>query len=68
MFGLTVCIGTGVIGTITDVSDQRLYEATRLAHAQEREASARKRAEEAEERRREADERRRGQGSRSHVF
>ncbi|TDL18928.1 hypothetical protein BD410DRAFT_792720 [Rickenella mellea] len=52
---------TGVIGTITDVSDQRLFEATRLAHAQEREATARRRAEEAEERRREADRRRRGQ-------
>ncbi|KAI5119585.1 hypothetical protein M0805_006470 [Coniferiporia weirii] len=52
---------TGLISTLTDVSDQRLYEASRLAHAQEREALARKRAEEAEERRREADERRRGQ-------
>ena len=52
----------GVIGTITDVSDQRLYEAARLAHVQESETVARKRAEEAEERRIEADERRRGQG------
>ncbi|KAH8117651.1 hypothetical protein DFH11DRAFT_1724631 [Phellopilus nigrolimitatus] len=51
----------GLISTITDVSDHRLYEASRLAHAQEREALARKRAEEAEERRKEADERRRGQ-------
>ncbi len=56
-------LGTGVIGTITDVSDQRLFEATRFAHAQEREATARRRAEEAEERRREADRRRRGQGT-----
>ncbi|THH05145.1 hypothetical protein EW145_g5011 [Phellinidium pouzarii] len=52
---------TGLISTLTDVSDQRLYEASRLAHAQEREGLARKRAEEAEERRKEADERRRGQ-------
>lgn len=51
-----------MIATITDVSDQRYFEASRLAHAQEREALARKRAEEAEERRKEADERRRGQG------
>lgn len=50
------------MATLTDVSDQRLFEATRLAHAQEREASARKRAEEAELSRQEADERRRGQG------
>ena len=57
----------GVIGTITDVSDQRLFEAARLAHAQEREALARKRAEEAEERRKEADERRRGQGEQNIV-
>lgn len=53
---------SGLIATITDVSDQRYFEASRLAHAQEREALARKRAEEAEERRKEADERRRGQG------
>ncbi|KAL5528950.1 hypothetical protein ACEPAG_4924 [Sanghuangporus baumii] len=51
----------GIISTITDVSDQRYFEQTRLQHAQEREALARKRAEEAEERRKEADERRRGQ-------
>ncbi|KIJ50954.1 hypothetical protein M422DRAFT_776871 [Sphaerobolus stellatus SS14] len=51
----------GVLFTITDISDQRLYEASQLLHAQEREATARKRAEEAEERRREADERRRAQ-------
>ncbi|KAL5533412.1 hypothetical protein ACEPAF_5188 [Sanghuangporus sanghuang] len=51
----------GIISTITDVSDQRYFEETRLQHAQEREALARKRAEEAEERRKEADERRRGQ-------
>ena len=50
------------MATLTDVSDQKLYEATQLAHAQEREASARKRAEEAELSRQEADERRRGQG------
>lgn len=54
---------TGVIATITDISDQRLLEESRLAHAQEKEAEARRRAEEAEERRKEADERRRGQGS-----
>ena len=59
---LTLSTVTGLISTTTDVSDQRMFEATRLAHAQEREALARKRAEEAEERRREADERRRGQG------
>lgn len=53
---------TGVIGTITDISDQRLLEESRLAHVQEREIEARRRAEEAEERRKEADERRRGQG------
>ena len=53
----------GLISTITDVSDQRHFEETRLQHAQEREALARKRAEEAEERRKEADERRRGQGT-----
>ncbi|KAL5490593.1 hypothetical protein ACEPAI_5427 [Sanghuangporus weigelae] len=52
---------SGIISTITDVSDQRHFEETRLQHAQEREALARKRAEEAEERRKEADERRRGQ-------
>ena len=39
-----------------------MYEASQLAHAQEREALARKRAEEAEQRRKEADERRRAQG------
>ena len=49
-------LGVGVIGTITDVSDRRMYEEAQLAIAQEREASARKRAEE-------ADERRRGQGT-----
>ena len=52
----------GVLFTITDISDQRLYEASQLLHAQEREATARRRAEEAEDRRKEADERRRGQG------
>lgn len=51
----------GILFTITDISDQRLYEAAKLLHVQEREATARKRAEEAEERRREADERRRAQ-------
>ncbi|GJJ11735.1 hypothetical protein Clacol_005973 [Clathrus columnatus] len=51
----------GILFTITDISDQRLYEAAQLLHAQEREATARKRAEEAEESRREADERRRAQ-------
>lgn len=47
--------GIGAIGTITDISERRMFEASQIAHAQEREASARKRAEE-------ADERRRGQG------
>jgi hypothetical protein len=56
-------LGIGIIGTITDISDRRMYEASQLAHAQERETTARKRAEEAEERRKEADERRRGQGA-----
>lgn len=51
----------GVLLTLTDISDQRLYEASQLMHAQEREATARRRAEDAEERRREADERRRAQ-------
>lgn len=51
----------GVLFTITDISDQRMYEAAQLLHAKEREATARKRAEEAEERRKEADERRRAQ-------
>ena len=41
-------LGVGVIGTITDVSDRRMYEEAQLAIAQEREASARKRAEEAD--------------------
>ena len=58
----------GIIGTITDVSDQRLLEAARLAHAQDREAAARKRAGEAEDRRKEADERRRAQGLRVVVL
>ena len=53
----------GILFTITDISDQRLYEASQLLHAQEREATARKRAEEAEERRKDADERRRSQGT-----
>ncbi|KAF8521410.1 hypothetical protein BU17DRAFT_87965 [Hysterangium stoloniferum] len=51
----------GVLFTITDISDQRLYEASQLLHAQEREATARRKAEDAEERRKEADERRRAQ-------
>ncbi|KAF8576294.1 hypothetical protein K439DRAFT_1640612 [Ramaria rubella] len=65
--GQTVPLGqernvwAGVLFTITDISDQRLYEASQLSHAQEREASARRRAEEAEERRKDADERRRAQ-------
>lgn len=58
---------SGVIGTITDISDQRLLEESRLAHVQDREAEARRRAEDAEERRKEADERRRGQGNNDYL-
>ncbi|KAI0320178.1 hypothetical protein OF83DRAFT_1281345 [Amylostereum chailletii] len=51
----------GVLGTITDVSDQRQLEQSRVAHAEERELTARRQMEEAEVRRQEADEQRRGQ-------
>ncbi|KZT38755.1 hypothetical protein SISSUDRAFT_1046495 [Sistotremastrum suecicum HHB10207 ss-3] len=51
----------GMIGTITDISERRMFEATRLELALAQEANARKRAEEAEAQRQEADERRRGQ-------
>ena len=50
-----------MIGTITDVSEQRRFELARVAHAEERELVAMKMAEEAEQRRKEADEQRRGQ-------
>ncbi|QRW07342.1 protein-histidine kinase [Ceratobasidium sp. AG-Ba] len=42
----------GIIGTLTDISAQKLYEESQLAHAQEREMLAKRRAEEADERRR----------------
>ncbi|KAG9096794.1 hypothetical protein FRC06_008307 [Ceratobasidium sp. 370] len=42
----------GIIGTLTDISAQKLYEDSQLAHAQEREMLAKRRAEEADERRR----------------
>ncbi|KAL1672325.1 hypothetical protein EV122DRAFT_271710 [Schizophyllum commune] len=51
----------GALGTLTDISNQRAYEAAKLEHAREREAEARKKAEDAEERRQEADQRRRAQ-------
>ena len=50
------------VGTLTDISNQRAYEAAKREHAREREAEARKKAEDAEERRQEADQRRRAQG------
>lgn len=46
----------------SDVSDRHLYEAARIAQAQEREALAQIRAADAERQRAEADERRRAQG------
>ncbi|KAG8979497.1 hypothetical protein FRC05_008486 [Tulasnella sp. 425] len=54
-------ISNGLIGTVTDVSDRHLYEAARIAQAQEREAIAQLRAADAERQRAEADERRRAQ-------
>ncbi|KAG8934381.1 hypothetical protein FRC01_003338 [Tulasnella sp. 417] len=54
-------IANGLIGTVTDVSDRHLYEAARIAQAQEREATAQMRAADAEHQRAEADERRRAQ-------
>ncbi|KIO32179.1 hypothetical protein M407DRAFT_18751, partial [Tulasnella calospora MUT 4182] len=54
-------IANGLIGTVTDVSDRHLYEAARIAQAQEREALAQLRAADAERQRAEADERRRAQ-------
>ncbi|KAG9051351.1 hypothetical protein FS837_008446 [Tulasnella sp. UAMH 9824] len=54
-------IANGLIGTVTDVSDRHLYEAARIAQAQEREAIAQIRAADAEQQRAEADERRRAQ-------
>jgi len=42
----------GIIGTLTDISAQKMYEESQLAHAQEREMLAKRRAEEADERRR----------------
>ncbi|KAG8934382.1 hypothetical protein FRC01_003339 [Tulasnella sp. 417] len=54
-------IANGLIGTVTDVSDRHLYEAARIAQAQEREAIAQLRAADAERQRAEADERRRAQ-------
>lgn len=48
----------------SDLSDRHLYEAARIAQAQEREAIAQLRAADAERQRAEADERRRAQGSR----
>ncbi|KAI0035069.1 hypothetical protein K488DRAFT_83402 [Vararia minispora EC-137] len=51
----------GIIGTITDISDQKKLEQARLSHARESEYEARRQAEEAEQRRLESDERRRGQ-------
>lgn len=55
------------VGTLTDISNQRAYEAAKLEHAREREAEARKKAEDAEERRQEADQRRRAQGEQVHL-
>ncbi|TRM62099.1 hypothetical protein BD626DRAFT_548830 [Schizophyllum amplum] len=51
----------GALGTLTDISNQRMFEAAQLEHAREREATARRKAEEAEDRRQEAEQRRRGQ-------
>lgn len=47
---------------VRDISDRHLYEAARIAQAQEREAIAQLRAADAERQRAEADERRRAQG------
>ncbi|KAG8997175.1 hypothetical protein FRB93_000461 [Tulasnella sp. JGI-2019a] len=54
-------VSNGLIGTLTDVSDRRLYEAAQLAQAQERESVAQSRAVDAEKQRTAADERRRSQ-------
>ncbi|KAG8887410.1 hypothetical protein FRB98_009674 [Tulasnella sp. 332] len=54
-------VENGLIGTVTDVSDRRLYEAAQLAQAKEREVLAQLRAADAEKQRADADERRRGQ-------
>ncbi|KAL1744064.1 hypothetical protein HDZ31DRAFT_39460 [Schizophyllum fasciatum] len=51
----------GALGTLTDISNQRMFEEAKLEHAREREAEARKKAEDAEERRQEAEQRRRAQ-------
>jgi signal transduction histidine kinase len=59
---LTVhAVDNGVLATMTDVSDRKKLEQTRLAHVQERELHARAQAEDAEQRRQDADERRRRQ-------
>ncbi|EUC67656.1 multi-sensor signal transduction histidine kinase, partial [Rhizoctonia solani AG-3 Rhs1AP] len=42
----------GIVGTLTDISAQKLYEESKLAHALESEMNAKRRAEEADERRR----------------
>ncbi|CAE6437936.1 unnamed protein product [Rhizoctonia solani] len=42
----------GIVGTLTDISAQKMYEESKLAHAQESEMNAKRRAEEADERRR----------------
>ncbi|KAJ1305265.1 hypothetical protein OPQ81_000293 [Rhizoctonia solani] len=42
----------GIVGTLTDISAQKMYEESKLAHARESEMNARRRAEEADERRR----------------
>ncbi|KAG8900969.1 hypothetical protein FRB99_005659 [Tulasnella sp. 403] len=54
-------VANGLIGTVTDISDRRLYEAAQIAQAKEREALAQLRAADAEQQRAEADERRRAQ-------
>ncbi|KAG8714935.1 hypothetical protein FRC11_006434 [Ceratobasidium sp. 423] len=42
----------GIVGTLTDISAQKMYEESKLAHARESEMNAKRRAEEADERRR----------------
>ncbi|CAE6473009.1 unnamed protein product [Rhizoctonia solani] len=42
----------GIVGTLTDISAQKMFEESKLAHARESEMNAKRRAEEADERRR----------------
>ncbi|CCO30021.1 multi-sensor signal transduction histidine kinase [Rhizoctonia solani AG-1 IB] len=45
----------GIVGTLTDISAQKMLEESKLAHARESEMNAKRRAEEADERRRAQD-------------